>query len=238
MRNATPDDPPRSPGPSRGIAKITNASATPDAGASSQCLGVSIDSRAAPRLAPAMPPRLNAAWNDDMIAAPRWRSTTVACAFIATSSRPLLVPTRKAAAISVGRPAASIGSGSNSAKPRPARRVTRPVPPRRGVRTPVRGMKTNAPAANASSARLSSASDSASAFFNVGIAAAHEPMPIPLAANTASVARRIRETSPRWSATGCLIPCPIGITLYNAMGRDHPLTGTERSRMTPLAFLR
>jgi hypothetical protein len=52
---------------------------------------------------------------------------------------------------------------------------------------------------------------------------------MPLAANTASVAHRIRATSSRISAIGCLSPCAIGVARDNTVGRHHWLTGDERS---------
>ena len=64
-----------------------------------------------PHTAPSNPPPLNAAWNDEKTGWPSPCSTTTPCAFMATSSRPLVRPSAKRASMSVGRSMARAGRG-------------------------------------------------------------------------------------------------------------------------------
>ena len=66
--------------------------------------------------APTRPPRLNAAWNDDMIACPRPRSTSAARAFMQTSSDPVAAP-------NTSSDAASMRQAAGKARPRQRQRA-------------------------------------------------------------------------------------------------------------------
>src|SRR5690242_1211947 len=62
--------------------------------------------------APASPPRLKKAWNDDMMGRPQHRSTRVAFVFIDTSMDPLQAPATKEAPTRTARDGARPGTKS------------------------------------------------------------------------------------------------------------------------------
>ncbi len=96
--------------------------------------------------APATPPRLNSAWNDDMIGRPTRCSTSAAWAFIDTSRRPLQAP--RSARESESRATLGLATGRGSARQSatPAAAVITRLPSR-PTSQPATGSATTEPAA-------------------------------------------------------------------------------------------
>ena len=182
----------------------------------------------APRRAPAAPPRLKAAWNDDMIGRPQRLSTSLACAFIETSIDPFAAPTTRVAAQSSGNDGERTGAASAPTKARPAAEVARPLE-RRAAMSPVSGIAARAPAAKESRTRLRAPSPRLRFSFSRGMAAAQAPIPRPLAKNTPSVAsrsgRRRRANSRRTGSASVIVK-----SVPSDHGRPAPAAARERPR--------
>src|SRR5215213_1474481 len=140
-----------------------------------------------PSAAPARPPKLQAAWKEDMIGRPYPLSTTTACAFIETSSPPFAAPRSIRAGTSKNRFGASAGVTSERESKSAVVPTTRRLP-KRETKAPTSGMATSAPTAAPSSARPSSPSPRPSLSFTAGILTTQVPITTPLAKNTPSTA--------------------------------------------------
>ena len=104
-----------------------------------------------PSAAPARPPKLQAAWKEDMIGRPYPLSTTTACAFMETSSPPFAAPSSMRAGTSKYRFGARAGVTSERESKSAVVPTTRRLP-RRETRAPTSGMATRAPTAAPSNA--------------------------------------------------------------------------------------
>ncbi len=172
--------------------------------------------RRPPKAAPTRPPPLQAAWNEDMIARPQRRSTTLACAFIGTSTRILNTPNRNAqianGAIPGERTCMSGKAARSAAKIGPVTRKVGPVPPMRGGRSPATGMAAIAPAPAANSTSESVASVRPNSALTRGIATAQEPMANPLAKKIAVTPMRARiRVGSSFSTDAGAVVIPVGL---------------------------
>ena len=162
------------------------------------------EARSPPRAAPARPPKLQAAWKEDMIGRPYPLSTATACAFMATSSPPLAAPSSTSASTRRSKLGASAGVRSETASTSAAAPTRRRLP-KRETRAPTSGMATSAPAAAPSRATPSKPSPRPSRSFMAGILTTHVPITAPLVKNTASTASRGTR-----SEDGPFINLPVG----------------------------
>ena len=131
-----------------------------------------------------------------MIGRPQRPSTTLAWAFIGTSTSMLNTPNRNAqsasSAIPVERTCVSGKAARSAAKIGPVTRRIGPVPPMRGGRSPAIGMAAIAPAPAANSTSESVASDRPNSALTSGIATAQAPMANPRAKKIAVTPMRAR----------------------------------------------
>src|ERR1700722_10149537 len=152
--------------------------------------------RKPPRAEPIRPPALHAAWKEDMMARPHRVSTTLAWAFIGTSTTMFTKPNRNAHAARKPTPGdrrwvwGRVASRS-AISGQEIRRV-RPVPLIFDGSTPATGMADRPPTAAANSTIERRASVRPKSVLISGIATAHAPMQRPLAKKIAVTPPRAR----------------------------------------------
>src|SRR5215212_3624910 len=195
------------------------------------------DARSPPSAAPARPPKLQAAWKEDMMGRPYPRSTTTACAFIDTSSPPFAAPSSMRAGTRKSKLGASAGVTSartSSAAVVPTMRRL----PKRETSAPTRGMATRAPTAAPSKATPSRPSPRPRRCCTAGILTTHVPITTPLVKKTPSTAslgicsRAAHGLPP--TALPLQINIPADVALDGAVvddaGRGHVLQGEALAR--------
>jgi len=121
-----------------------------------------------PNDAPAIPPKLNSAWKDDMMARPMRCSRNTACAFIEIFIAPENTPNTTSAPVSHQRLGAS-GRRTRLAAMSAVEVAAIARLPLRETSAPVTGMEINAPQAAPSSARPSCAGRICKCAWNAGI---------------------------------------------------------------------
>src|SRR5215211_4497819 len=189
------------------------------------------DASSPPRAAPPRPPKLQAAWKEDMIGRPYPRSTATAWAFIATSRPPLAAPSSTSEETRNSKLGASAGVTSETESASAARPTTRLLP-KRETNAPTSGMARSAPAAAPSRATPSSPSLRPSLSFRAGILTTQVPITTPFVKNTASTA--IRGTRRGGSRTSLEINVPAHVLFDGAVvddaGGGHVLQGEALAR--------
>jgi hypothetical protein len=153
------------------------------------------------------PPALQAAWKEDIMARPQRVSTTVAWAFMGTSTRMFTKPNRNAHAARKPIPGDRRWvwgrAASRSAISGPEIRSVRPVPPIFDGNTPATGMADRPPTPAANSTIERRASVRPKSALISGIATAHAPMQRPLAKKIAVTPARVRTTM--FARTGSIV---------------------------------
>src|SRR5215211_1062179 len=174
------------------------------------------DARSPPSAAPARPPKLQAAWKEDMIGRPYPLSTATACAFIATSSPPAAAPTITSAGTGNGRFGANADARSESETTSAAVPTTRLLP-KRETSAPTSGMATSAPTAAPSKATPSNPSPRLSLSLMAGILTTQVPITTPFTKNTASTANRDARNAGRRCDDVPFIVSSVGATVVGAV---------------------
>jgi hypothetical protein len=146
-----------------------------------------------PLAAPNRPPRLQKAWQEDMIARRMNFSTATAFAFIATSMAPISPPNRKIATAPVQTSPIRVRRNKVGVARTAATRET-VLEPNRAIWLPAIGIITSEPRPKTRIISPSPLSESESRLANSGIFGAHAPTMKPFIRNRRATARRSRVT--------------------------------------------